>query len=186
MIGFYGVHINGDIYDVYSPTNGKVSGKGGLSFGLNARRDFSEKIYGAFELRYMRKGSVYEFVSPYGSQAYESIVLHYIEVPLIFGYKVPVRKKSVLLEAGLVYGRLVSPEMSVSDLYQWDTKNIEEGFKKNELSLVAGIKYPVIKSEKLLVGFRIEHSLYSIHTQYDLYNFDYGVELYYLFNRNVR
>jgi len=75
--------------------------------------------------------------------------------------------------------------MLVSDFKRWDVTDKLNNFKENDLSWVANIKYPIIKNEKLLIGFHFSYSLMSIHNYYKLYNMDYGVELYYLFNRNV-
>ena len=36
FVGFYGIHVEGEIVNMYSPTNGFVSGNGGLSLGLNS------------------------------------------------------------------------------------------------------------------------------------------------------
>lgn len=182
MIGFYGIHIQGDISDVYSSTSGTFWGTGGLSFGLNVKRDISDKTYGAFELRYIRKGSLYEFITDYGIPAYESIKLDYIEFPFIIGLKINLPKKFLFLEAGLAYARLMNSKMLVSELNRWDPSSTVDNFKKDDLSCVANLKYPIIKNNKLLIGFRFTYSLMSIHTIYNLYNMDYGVELYYLFN----
>lgn len=50
-IGFYGVHIEGDINEMYSSSNGTFWGHGGLSIALNVKRDFTKNVYGTFELR---------------------------------------------------------------------------------------------------------------------------------------
>lgn len=186
LIGFNGIHINGEIRDMYSPTNGQIWGTGGLSFGLNVKRSFSNSIYGSFELRYIRKGSLYEFVTNYGTQAFESIKLDYIEFPILFGLIINLKKKYLLFETGIAYARLMNSRMSVSDLNQWDTSSKLDHFKKNDLSYVANLKYPLIKSEKLQLGFRFSYSLISIHEDYKLYNLIYGIEVYYLFNRNIK
>jgi hypothetical protein len=184
-LGFYGVHITGDIDKMYSSTNGDISGTGGLSFGLNVKHNFSKSIYGAFEIRYSQKGSIYRFTTSYGTNAFERIYLNYIEIPVLCGLKINLKKKSLLAETGFAYARLVSSKMSVSDLNQWDNSNQMAGFKKNVFSWVANLKYPIIKSQKLLAGFRFSYSLASIHSYHKLRNLDYGIELYYLFNRKV-
>lgn len=185
LVGFYGVHIQGDIDEVYSPTNGDFYGTGGLSGGFNVKRYFSKTVYGEFEIRYIRKGSIYDFVTDYGIQAFESIRLDYIELPLLVGFKINFKKKYLLIETGLAYGRKVYSRMEISDLNQWNYDNILNNFTDNDYSWIATLKYPIIKSKKLLLGFRFSHSLVSIHKLYKLYNMDYGVEVYYLFNRNV-
>ncbi len=185
LMGFYGIHIEGDVENLYSSSNGTFWGTGGFSAGLNVKRNFSKNIYGAFEIRYIRKGSLYEFISIVGTQAYESIRLDYIEFPLLFGFRINLKKKHLFAETGFAYARLINSKMLVSDFNRWDVSDKLNNFKENDFSWVANLKYPIIKSEKLLLGFRFSYSLISIHNYYKLYNMDYGVEVYYLFNRNV-
>lgn len=90
----------------------------------------------------------------------------------------------MLAETGFAYARMISSKMLVNDLKQWDVSAKLNNFKPNELSWIVNIKYPIIKNEKLLIGVRVSYSLFSIHSVYKLYNFDYGIELYYLFNRD--
>ena len=185
MAGFYGIHIVGDIAEMYSQTSGELSGTGGFSVGFNVKRNFSKNVFGAFELRYIRKGSIYEFITSYGTVAYEVINLDYIEIPILIGFKINLKKKYLLSETGLAYARMISSDMLVSELNKWDVSPKLNSFKQNDFSWVANLKYPVIKSEKLLIGFRFSYSLMSIHSIYKLYNLDYGLEINYLFNRNV-
>lgn len=185
-VGFYGVHINGEINEMYSSSNGTLWGNGGLSIALNVKRDFTKNVYGAFELRAIQKGSIYEFVTFYGTQAFEVIKLRYIEIPVLVGVKINLNKRYLLAETGFAYARMISSKMLVNDLKQWDVSHKLNNFKPNELSWIVNLKYPIIKNEKLLIGLRVSHSLFSIHSIYKLYNFDYGIELYYLFNRNVK
>jgi len=149
MLGFYGIHIVGEIEEMYSPTNGSISGTGGLSFGFNVKHYFSKNFYGAFELRYTRKGSIYSFTSSYGSKAFESIQLNYIEIPFLAGFKINLKKKYLLTETGFAYARMFSSSMSVSDLNKWDYSEKLDNFKQDEISWVGNVKYPIIKNEKL-------------------------------------
>ncbi len=185
MVGFYGIHIEGGIKEMYSPSNGTISGTGGLSIGFNVKRNFSKNIYGVFDLRYIRKGSIFEFLNPYGMQAFVSIKLDYIEIPLLIGFKINLKKKYLFTESGFAYGKMISSKMLVSEFYGWDPSSKNNNFKENDFSWVGGLKYPLIKSEKLLLGFRFSYSLSSIHSDYKLYNMDYGIEIYYLFNKNL-
>jgi len=180
LIGFYGIENKGEIKDMYSQSNGKVWGTGGISAGLNVKHGFSKNSYGALEIRYIRKGSIYEFISSTGMGASESIHLNYFEIPLSFGLTIKLKKKYLLFEAGLAYARMFSSKMVISSLNPWDYSSKLTGFKRNDISYVANIKYPVIRNEKLLLGCRFSYSLLTIHSLYKLYNMDYGVELYYL------
>jgi outer membrane protein with beta-barrel domain len=186
IIGLYGVHIEGEIMEVYSSSNGELSGPCGLSIGLNVKRNFSNNIFGAFELRYISKGSIFEFISNYGTPIYEVIRLNYIEIPILFGTKINLGKKYLLFETGLSYARWINSKMLVSDLKKWDTSGEISNFKENDISWIANLKYPIAKSEKLLLGLRFSYSLLSIHSVYKLYNMNYGIEFYYLFNRKIK
>jgi len=130
MIGFYGIHIEGDVAHLYSSSNGTFWGTGGLSAGLNVKRNFSKNIYGAFEIRYIRKGGLYEFISNIGLQAYETIKLQYIEFPIIFGFKANLKIKYLLVETGLAYARLINSKMMVSDFIRWDVTDKLNNFQR--------------------------------------------------------
>lgn len=185
FVGFYGVHINGETGSFYSSNNGIFWGTGGYSLGLNVKHDISKKAFLAFELRYSKKGSIYEYVSIYGTQAYEYIRLDYLELPFLIGVKLNLKNKYLIAETGFSYARLFSSKMEVDEFNNWNTDDKLNGFKQNDVSWIANLKYPIVKSKKLLLGFRFSYSLVSIHSNYKLYNMDYGVELYYLFNRKV-
>jgi len=186
VIGFYGIENTGDINDMYSQTNGNISGTGGLSAGLNVKHDLSKTIYAALEIRYIRKGSIKTIITSYGSRSWEHIKLDYIEIPFLTGLKISTKKKPLFIETGFAFARLFSPKVSVSLLNPWDSSTEQAHFKKNDISWVAGLKYPINKSRKLLIGLRFSHSLFTIHSFYKLYNMDYGVEFYYLFNKNLK
>jgi hypothetical protein len=182
VIGFYGIHITGEINEMYSSTGGEVTGNGGLSFGVNVKHNITKAIYGALEMRYIHKGSIYGFTTNYGTQAFETIKLYYIELPVSVGLNIKLKKKHLLFETGFAYARLIKARMEVNDLSYWDPTYKTDHFRHNDFSWVANMKYPLIKSEKLLAGVRFSYSLFSVHTIYNLHNLDYGVEIYYLFN----
>jgi hypothetical protein len=186
VIGFYGIENKGDIKSMYSQSNGTISGTGGFSFGLNVKHDFSKNIYSALELRYIRKGSIYTFITTFGTMSWESIKLNYIEIPLLAGLRINLKKKPLFVETGIAYAMVLSSKVLVSELNFWDSSAEQNNFKKKDISWVANVKYPIIKSRKLLMGLRFSYSMFSIHSFCKLYNMDYGAELYYLFNRNVK
>jgi hypothetical protein len=185
MIGFYGIHQMGEIESLYSQTAGDVGGTGDLSLGLNVRRDISQRFFLAFELRYIRKGSIYSFISNYSTQAFESIRLDYIEIPFLTGYKIPISKKYLIAETGIAYARLVSSKMMISDLNPWDYTSVMDNFRKNELSWIVNLKYPIVRNRKLLAGIRFSYAIFSVHENYSIHNMNYGIEFYYLFNKEV-
>lgn len=182
VIGFYGIENTGDIKDMYSQANGNISGTGGLSAGLNVKHDVSKNMYAALEMRYIRKGSIKTIITSTGSRSWEAIKLDYIEIPFSTGLKINTKKKPMFIETGFAFARLFSPKISVSPLNPWDASTEQAHFKKNDISWLANFKYPINKSEKLLIGLRFSHSLFTIHSLCKLYNMDYGVEFYYLFN----
>lgn len=180
-LGFYGIHINGEINKFYSPTHGIYWGTGGLSFGLNVKRNIAKKTYASLELRYSRKGSLYEFITNKATKGFESIRLDYIELPVLVGYKMNLNQKHLFLETGIAFSRLTYSRMEVNNYNWWDTKEKLSYVYKNDVLWIAHIKYPIIKSKKLLLGFRFAHSLKSIHENYKLYHMNYGIEVCYLF-----
>jgi len=186
FMGFYGIENRGDIKDMYSNINGNISGTGGLSFGINVKHDFSKNIFGALELRYIRKGSIKTILTSTGSRSWESIRLDYIEAPLLAGIKINTKKKPYFIETGFAYARLFKARVLVSELNEWNTSFEEKNFRKNDISWVASLKHPVNKSQKLVIGLRFSHSLFSIQSLCKLYNMDYGIEFYYLFNENLK
>jgi len=183
-LGFYGIHIQGDIREMYSSTSGTIWGTGGLSFGLNVKRHLTNSLYGALELRYARKGSLYEFVTIHGTQGFESIKLDYIELPLLLGIRIKLKKRYLLFETGFAYARLIKAKMLVNSFNQWDPSSKMDLMRRNDFPFIANVKYPVTRNERLLVGFRFSYSMSSIHSYYKLYNMNYGIEVYYTFNRS--
>jgi hypothetical protein len=186
FIGFYGIEIKGDIQKMYSNTFGDVTGTGGMSAGFNVKHNFSKNNYLAFELRWIRKGSIYGFTTSYGTQGFESIKLDYIEMPILIGQKINLKNKYLLTETGFAYAKKMYSRMEINQLNKWDYTYKLNKFRQNDISWVVNIKYPVIKSGRLLIGFRFSYSIFSIHSLYKLYNMDYGAEIYYLFNRNIQ
>ena len=186
VIGFYGIENTGDIKEMYPQSHGNISGTGGLSAGLNVRHDLSKNIYAALEIRYIRKGSIKTIITNDGSRSWEAIKLDYVEIPFLTGLTISTKKKPLFIETGFAYARLFSPRVSINSLNPWDSSAEQTHFKKNDISWVAGLKFPIIKSRKLLAGLRFSHSLFTIHSFCKLYNMDYGVEFYYLFNRNMK
>jgi hypothetical protein len=55
-----------------------------------------------------------------------------------------------------------------------------EYFKDNDFPWVLNLKFALNRRNNLLLGFRTEYSLFTIHKYYNLHNLDYGVELDYL------
>ena len=79
FLGFNGIHIEGQNEVLYNSSSGTIWGTGGLSAGLAVKRNFSKNFYWIFDLRYIRKGSVYEFNNSLGIQDFESIKLKEVD-----------------------------------------------------------------------------------------------------------
>lgn len=186
LLNFNGIEFKGNAVQYWTSTNQttRIDGTLGLSAGLFVKREFAKKIYSTFELRYIRKGSIYEFISPYGTQAFQTVSLKYVEIPLLFGYKFKPYKRTFYLESGIAFAKLISSKIEENDLTpRMGTPNTKQ-FKKTDYSWIASLKFPLIRKWKqnFLFGLRVSRSIVSIHEYYKIYNFDYGIELNYIFN----
>lgn len=184
LLNLNGIQIEGEKEQYWDSSNGTIWGTGGISAGIFVKRDLTEKVYGVMELRYIQKGSLYEFADQNGSRALESLRLDYMELPVLVGFKFMRKRKPIFFEAGLAYSRLFKPEMRFKKLVERvKTPNVDN-FKNNDFSIVADLKLALTRKDNLLLGFRTEYSLFPIHKNYKLHNLDYGVELNYLFGGN--
>ncbi len=184
--GIYGVDITGE-KERYWGDDYKKSGIIGISAGPFVKCNFSHDLYGVLELRYIQKGTTFGFINDYFTQSFESIRINYIEIPVLFGSRNIILtssgKTDFNFETGISFARLFSSSLKNLDLTKrWATPSLD-GFRNYDVSWVAQVKFPIqwVKANRLLIGFRIERSLISIHTMFKLYNFDYGLELNYLF-----
>jgi hypothetical protein len=182
-----GIEFKGNSAQFWTSSNQttKIDGTVGLSAGLFVKREFNKTLYSSLELRYIKKGSIYEFNSQYGTQAFQTVDLKYIEIPLLFGYKYKPFKRSYYLESGFAYAKLISSNIKENDLTpRSGTPNTKE-FKNNDFSWIASLKFPVVKKlkENFLFGLRVSRSILTIHKYNKIYNFDYGIELIYVFNK---
>lgn len=174
-----GIQIQGQDVAYWSGGGGEVWGTGGLSVGGSVKRSFSDHIYIALEIRYIRKGSIYEFLTESGVVAYETLKLNYFEVPVLFGYRFRPHGKYRIVESGIAVSRLFSSRLAINDLTQRKGTPAIYDFKDWDFSWVGTMKFPLNRRKKdnLLFGIRVEHSFVSIHNQYRLYNFVYGLQL---------
>lgn len=177
-----GIHIQGQDVTYWSGSEGTIWGTGGLSLGGYVKRNFTDHIYASLELRYIRKGSIYEFLTDYGLHAYEVLKLNYIEMPILFGYKIRPNNKYRLFETGIAIAKLFSSDLEINELTQRKGTPESGDFKDIDFSWVGSVKFPLNrkKGNNLLFGLRVVHSILSIHKQYKLYNFDYGIQLDFL------
>ncbi len=186
LLNINGIEFNGDEAQYWNSTNKtiRIVGTIGFSAGAFVKLDFAKKLYSSLELRYSRKGSIYEFISSYGMRAYETVYLNYVEVPLLLGYKIRPSKRTFYFEGGLSFAKLISSKIEVGDpANRTGTPNAKD-FKNTDLAWIIGLKFPLIKkwNEKLLFGLRVSHSILPIHKSYKIYNCDYGIEFSYAFD----
>lgn len=181
FLGFNGIHIEGDNEVLYNSNTGTVWGTGGISAGFAVKRDFAKSFYWTFDLRYIRKGSIYEFINIQGVQDFESIKFDYAELPLSLGYKTNIGKRYIYLEMGAAIAKLMNSEKIVSEYSNGQDISLFNQFKDYDFSMLGAIKLSTNRKEKILYGIRVARSFLSIHETYKLYNFDYGIEISYYF-----
>ncbi len=187
LLNFNGIEFKGNAVQYWTSSNQttRIDGTLGLSAGLFVKRELTESIYSTLELRYIRKGSIYEFISQYGTQAFQTVSLKYVEIPLLFGYKFKPYKRIYYLESGIAFGKLLSSKIEENDLTpRLDTPDTKE-FRNFDFSWIASLKFPPIKKwrQNFLFGLRVSRSIISVHEYYKIYNLDYGIELNYIFNK---
>jgi hypothetical protein len=164
-------------------TGKEIGGTLGFSAGLFVKREFTKKIYSTLEFRYIKKGSIYGFISQYGTQSFETLCLNYIELPVLFGYKIKPHKRIFYIESGFAFAKLISSNIARNELInRIGTPNAND-FKHIDISWIGSLKFPLIRKWKnFLFGLRVSHSIVSVHKYYKIYNFDYGIEFNYIFN----
>lgn len=179
-----GIHIVGDDNSYWQNTNGNIWGGGGLSAGLSVKHFLGAKYYLNLELRYIQKGSVYEYINQYATQSFEVLRLNYIESPVSIGYKLKTNKKNYFIELGFAYAKLFSSKVKMNDFaYRTGITNAEL-FKDYDISWFGSFKFPLGRKgkENFLFGLRFSRSLFTIHDYYKLKNMVYGLQIDYIFN----
>jgi len=175
-----GIHFSGDSEIFWQGPNGKVWGGGGLSGGIYVTRNFSESFYFGLELRYVQKGSVFEYGNEFGTRSVETMRINYAEIPVMIGYEFKTPKRLFSIETGMAFARQISSDLNLNLLSREDEISKIDQFKTNDLSWVTSFKIPINKKENLLLGIRNSVSLQSIHNYYHLRNWVYGIQLDYL------
>lgn len=187
IINFNGIHIEGDNDLFWDNTDGSIFGGGGVSFGAFVTYDSFKKLIGTLEIRYIRKGSIYDFKNSFGQRDFEELKLHYIEMPLLIGINGKIKNAETVLETGFGFSRLINSKILFDDLTERSRTPSTLGFKKYDISWIADLKFRIGKNKSFLLGGRFEYSIFSIHNYYNLHNMNYGIELnYYLFNNRLR
>ncbi|MBI9067304.1 MAG: outer membrane beta-barrel protein [Salinivirgaceae bacterium] len=178
-----GIHLEGnnDIY--WQNSNGRTLGAGGLSAGLSVKHYLNKKYYFKLEIRYVQKGSVYEYFNPYTTRSFEVLRLNYMEIPASIGYKFQVYKRTLFFESGFAYAKLFSSEKKINEYAILTNIENAESFKDTDISWFTCVKFPINKIEnKILLGLRFSYSLFTIHEYDKLKNIVYGIQMDYKFN----
>lgn len=186
LLNINGIELNGNTSRFWNSSHSttRIDGTLGFSAGLFVKREFTGKIFSTLELRYISKGSIYEFINRYGGYSAETLFLKYLEIPVLAGYPIKVNKRTCFLETGLAFAKMISTNMHANELTGRTGTPHADDFKNTDISWIGSMKFPLIRKwqENFLFGVRVSRSILSIHKYYHLYNFDYGIEINYLFN----
>lgn len=183
FLNFNGIDLVGgnDIY--WQETNGYIGGAIGFSTGLSVNQYLHEKYYLNFEIRYIQKGSVYEYLIQDNTRLLEVLRLNYIEVPISIGRKFNIYKRDIFIESGFAYAKLFSSENKINEYAMLTNITNAESFKDTDISWFTCVKFPINKIEnKILLGLRFSYSLFTIHEYDKLKNMVYGLQIDYKFN----
>jgi len=177
LLNFNGIHLEGENENYWKQESGVIWGTGGVSYGAFVTSDLGRYITGAFELRYVRKGGLYEYSNDYGQRDFENLKLRYLEFPILVGYK---GNEKLKFESGIAFAKLIYAEILYEELTMRLKKPDAGNFKTDDISWIGNVKYRITKGNNLFAGFRFSYSLLSIHRDYKLYNMDFGLELNYV------
>lgn len=184
LLNFNGIYIVGDDNVFWNPDNGTIWGTGGISYGAYVSYDRYKKVVGTLELRYIRKGSLYEFTNEFGQRDFEQLKLKYIEIPMLIGLKGSTKKRDYIFETGPGIAMLINSRVLYDELYKRVHTPNAGDFKKLDLSWIVDFKYYLGNNNSFLLGLRFETSILSIHNSYHLRNLSFGFELNYLLFNN--
>jgi len=141
IFGATGNHINGDGYGGFDYL--------GLSAGGKMLIVLHKNWQPGFEILYNMKGSSEdtEFL-----QFQYKYSLDYIQVPVLISYV----DRRILFEAGTAYNRLVRSRAQLAGI---PDESFPEGFRKTDISLMAGLTFFLNPKKNIAVGARYERSL---------------------------
>ncbi len=144
IAGFNAAQLDGD--------NDKGYHRMGLHTGLKAIYRFPEKehLSLSFEMLFSMRGSVERLNLSSSNNTQGKILLNYIDVPVLFG----LREWNFDFHGGLVYSYLISSKANEFAVV------FAEDFKRNDLSLTAGVSYFI--TPKWAATFRASRSVVNI------------------------
>jgi hypothetical protein len=180
-----GIHIIGDDEIFWQSSNGTIWGAGGLSGGVSVKRNINKTFYLNLEIRYIQKGSIYEYSSQPTVKNQELLRLNYFEIPVLLGYNLRINKKSYMFETGFGIAKMFSSKLKLEEFANRNYNPDAKRFKENDISWIGSVKFPLNRrgKENLLFGLRCSYSIFSIHENYTLRNLVYGIQLDYLFTK---
>jgi hypothetical protein len=183
FINANGIEMQGETNKFWQNVDGTVWGGLGSSLGVNVKKNILKNRFLKFEIRYIQKGSVYDYVNEYASRSVDLFKVNYIEIPLTFGIAFPHNKKVKSLEAGLSLARMFSSRSQITKLSGRSYQANAENFNDFDTSLIALMQFPAFTkhTNHLSVGIRCAYSLSSMHEFYTLRHLVYGVQLDYSF-----
>lgn len=159
----------------------------GIAAGPFVRCKFSPESFAVLELKYMGKGSTFGYINQFFTQSFETIRFRCVEIPVLYGSRGTIHGRTgdihFSFETGLSFSRVFASTLNYDEVTQRTDKVSLYGFRNYDCSWIAQLHIPYRegKNYRILLGVLIERSLFSIHDNYKLYNFDYGFELCYLF-----
>ena len=172
LVNTNGIEFKGNSSQFWNSSSETTSIEGtlGLSVGLFVKREFSQRLYSTLEFRYISKGSIYQFLTLFGTESFKTVSLYYLELPILVGYKIRPVKRTYSLESGLAFARLMDSNLESSSNSN-SNSNIA-GFRENDISWICSLKFPLFMQwkDKLLFGLRVSRSILSIHKNYKIYN----------------
>ena len=182
FLNFNEIYLVGGNDTYWQETNGYISGAIGLSTGLSVNRYLNNNYFFNFEIRYVQKGSIYEYHIHDTTRFLEVLRLNYIEVPISIGYKWNIHKRDIFIESGFAYAKLFSSEKKIIEYAMLTNISNAEHFKKTDITWFTCVKYPInIKKKNIFLGLRFSYSLFTIHEHDNLNNMVYGLQIDYKF-----
>lgn len=143
-VGLAATQVDGDGHSGYN--------KAGPIIGIWVSRNFGGNLFARYELRYIQKGS---YAKTADDGTYYRIRLHYIEMPLLIGYRFINGFNAI---AGLSGGYLAEAR-EMNEMGEFPPEDIS-AFRKYEFAGLAGIEYNY--SERWAFGALYSYSILPI------------------------
>jgi len=148
-----GIHVEGENNNFWQNSGGTIWGGGGLSTGLYVKRYLHKKTYLDLEIRYIQKGSVYDYINQYSAQSHKVLRLNYLELPVLIGYMLKTNKNKYFIESGIACARLFSSKLNILDFVNSSGYINAEDFKDYDLSWISTFKFPLNKKKQTQTSF---------------------------------